>query len=114
MVGACLGGATTEVVDRVAGFEQSTLGDSEPLVGLALFRFQARDRRARFLLALIERVPLIFGLAPLTAELFALLRQPRLLVDRMLQLRVVADDRLLLLVLLGVQRGDCIRRVRDG
>ena len=40
--------------------------------------FEPRDRRARFVLAAVERVALLFGLALLARELLALLRQPRL------------------------------------
>ena len=50
----------------------------------------------------------------LARELLGLLGQPRLFVGRVLQLRVVADDDLFLFVMLGVQRGDRVRRVRDG
>ena len=42
-----------------------------------------------------------------------LLREPRRLVGGALQLRLVADDRLFLLVMLGVQRGDRVRRLGD-
>ena len=75
--------------------------------------FEPADRRARFLLAAIERVALLFGLPALADELLALLGQPRRFVRRVLQLRVVADDRLFLPVVLGVQRGDGVRRVGD-
>ncbi len=104
------GGAAAQLLGRLARLEQPALRDGQPLVGLALRLVEPRDRRARFFLAAIERVALLFGLALLARELLGLLRQPRLLVGRVLQLRVVADDRLLLLVVLGVQRGDRVRR----
>ena len=51
---------------------------------------------------------------PLARELLALLSASRAaLVGRVLQLRLEADDRLFLLVMLGVERRDRLRRVRD-
>ncbi len=111
---AGFGGAAAQILGRLARLEQPALGDGQPLVGLALRLVEPRDRRARLFLAAIERVALFFRLMLLARELLGLLRQPRLLVGRVLQLRVVADDRLLLLVVLGVERGDRVGRVRDG
>ena len=49
----------------------------------------------------------------LERELIGFLGETRLFVDRVLQLRLVADDRLLLFVMLRVQRRDGVRRVGD-
>ena len=74
---------------------------------------QTADGFLRFDLTAVERVPLLFGLAALANELLALLSQSRRFVGRVLQLRLVADDGLLLPVMLGVQRGDPVRRLGD-
>ena len=106
------GGSAPRSASRASNSRRCASG--QPLVGRALLVLEPRDRRARFLLPAIERVALLLGLAALARELLALLREARRLVGRALQLRLVADDRLLLLVMLGVQRGDGARRLRDG
>ena len=69
---------------------------------------------ARLVLAAIEGVALLLGLAALQRELLRFLPQARGFVGRVLELRVVADDGLFLLVLLGVERADRVRGLRDG
>ena len=88
--------------------------DGQPLVGRALLVVEPRDRRARFLLAAIERrrAPLPPGGARARAAR-AFCASRVCLVGGVLQLRVVADDRLFLPVVLGVQRRDRVRRLRD-
>ena len=107
MRGAGFGRAAAQVVGRLARLEQPALrrrsGARRPA---AASSSRLRNRRARFLLPPVERVALLLRLRRLARELLALLREPRLLVGRVLQLRVVADDRLFLLVVLGVQRRD--------
>src|SRR5207249_1054917 len=75
---------------------------------------ESRDRRAGLLLPAIQRIALLFGLVALAGELLGLLGQPRLFVSRVLKLRVVADYRLFVLMVLRVQRRDGTRRVGDG
>jgi hypothetical protein len=82
--GARFTGAATQVFRGLARFQQPPLRNREPLVGDALIVFETRDRRARLLLAAIERGALVFGLAALTSELLALLLQPRLFLGRAL------------------------------
>ena len=69
------------------------------------------------------RAPLPAGdracLAPLppgalARQLLGLLREARLLIGRVLQLRVESDNGLVLLVMLGVQRGDRVGGMSDG
>ena len=108
--GARFGGAPAQILGRLARFEQAPLRQRQPLVGQLLLVLQADDRRARLVLTAIERLALLFGLMPLARELFALQRETRRLVARVLQLRLEADDGLFLFVMLGVQRGDGVRR----
>ena len=111
--GAGFGGAAVQVVGRLPRVRLTALRRRQPLVGQPLVVFQPADRFPRFDLPAIERVALFFGLTALADELVPLLGQARRFVRRVLQLRVVADDRLLLPVLFGVQRGDAVRRLRD-
>ncbi len=97
----------------LARLEQAALRDGQALVGLALRLFEPPDRGARFFPPPIDRVAFLFGLALLARQLLGLLRQPRFLVGRVLKLRVVTDGRLVLLVVLGVERCDCVRGVGD-
>ncbi len=105
--------AAAQVVARLARLEQTTLRDGEPFVGAALVIFEPPDRRARFFLPAIEAVALLAGLIALARQLLAFLRQARVFLGGALQLQVVADHGLLLLVVLGVERGDGVRRMRD-
>ena len=113
MRGSRLRGAAAQLLGRLARLEQPPLGDGQTLVGASLRFLQPSDRRARFLLAPVERGALFFGLMLLARELLGFLRQPRVFVRGVLQLRVVADDDLLLLVLLGVERVNRIGGMRD-
>src|SRR5262249_58695504 len=61
----------------------------------------------------IQRVALVLGLPLLARELVGLLHEARNLLGRICELRIVRDGRLLLLVVLGVERGNRARRVRD-
>src|SRR4029077_13460718 len=71
------------------------------------------DGRPGFLLAAVERIALLFSLTALARELLAFLREPRRLFRCVLLLRVEADHGLLLLMVLGVERGDRVRRMGD-
>ena len=113
MRGAGVRRAAAQFLGRLARLEQPPLRHRQPFVGLALRRVEAGNRCARFFLAAIERVALLLRLVLLARELFGLLRQPRLLVGRVLQLSVVADDSLLLLVVLRIQRRNGVGRVGD-
>jgi hypothetical protein len=104
--------AAAEIFRGLTRFEQAPLRDGQPLVGLALRGLQAPDRRARFFLPPIQGVALFFRLTLLARELLGFLREPRLLVGRVLQLGIVPDDRLVLLMMLGIQRGDGVGGVR--
>ena len=69
--GAGLGGAAAQVLGRLARLEQAPLRVGQPLVGRALLVLEPGDRRARLVLAAIERVALLFGLTALARELLA-------------------------------------------
>src|SRR5438094_903423 len=107
------GRATAGIIDRLARFEQPPLRDGQPLVGEALIVFQPRDRGSRFFPTPIERIALLFRLPSLANQLRGALRKARLFVSGVLELRFVADDRLFVLVVLGVERRDGVRRLRD-
>ena len=111
---ACFGRALAQVLGGLSCFEQPALCHGQPLVGLALRALQPSDRRARLGLPAIERVSLLFRLVLLARQLLGLLREARLLVGRVLELRVESDNGLVLLVVLGVQCGDRIGGMSDG
>ncbi len=106
--------ALAEVFGGLACFEQAALRHRQPLVGLSLRILQPSDRRARLRLPAIERVSLFFRLVLLARQLLGLLREARLLIGRMLELRIESDNGLVLLVVLGVERGDRVGGMSDG
>src|SRR5262249_43909395 len=87
-----VGRALAQRLGRFTRLEQPALRHREPLVRLPLLILEPRDRLARFLLPPVVRVALLFRLMLLARELIRLLREPCLLVDRVLQLSLVADD----------------------
>src|SRR5438067_1287347 len=103
---AGIGGPAAQIVGRLTRLAQAPLRGGQPFVGGALRRFELGDRRAPFLLTAIEAFAFLFGLATLARELFSLLREPDGLIGGALQLQFVADDRFLVFVMLGVERGD--------
>ena len=103
---AGVGGPAAQVVGGFAGFEEQPLGQSQTLVGRPLLAFEPGDRLTRFFLPAIEPVAFFFRLLPLAIQLISFLLQPRTLARQMLQLRVERDDRFLVLVIVGVERGD--------
>jgi len=113
VAGPGVGRVLAERLGGFARFEQASLRQREPVVGLPLRRLEPSDGRARFVLSTIEAAELFFGLVLLPRELIGFLRQALLLVDGVLQLRVEADDGLFLLVMLGVQGGDRVGGVGD-
>ena len=64
MRGLCFGGLLPLRLHRLAGFEQTPLGDVELIVGGALFYFDAADRRAGFMLPRLLRTQLFVRGAP--------------------------------------------------
>ena len=110
---AGIGGTAAQIVGGLTRLEQAPLRGRQPFVRGALRRFELRDRRAPFLLTAIETVALLFGLTTLARELLALLREAGRLIGGALQLQFVADDRFLVFVMVGVERGDGVRRLRD-
>ena len=103
-----------EILGRFPRFEQPTLRDRETFVGAALLRLETADRRTRFDLPPLQRLALLFGLPPFARELLVFLGQAAVLGGDVLQLRFEGDDRLLVAMVFGVQRGDRSRRLRDG
>ena len=96
-----------------ARFEEPALCGGQPLVGASLLGLEVPDRRARFLLTTTQAVALFFRLPPLARELLAPVREAPGFLDRVLQLRVVADDDLFLLVVFGIERRNRVRGVRN-
>src|SRR5207249_1159425 len=93
--------------------EQAPLRGRQPFVGGTLRRVELGDRRAPFLLTAIEALAFLFGLAALARELLPLLREAGGLIGGALQLQVVADDRFLVFMMLSMERGDGVRRLRN-
>src|SRR4051812_44012481 len=110
---AGLGGATGQVLNRFAGFKQTALRRSETLFGRSLIELDLDDRTAGFVLAAIEQLSLILELTAFASELLTLLIQPGLFIVGPLDLRVVANHRLFLPMVLGVQCGNDASRLLD-
>ncbi len=68
----------------------------------------------RFQLAPDQRIALLFGLVPLASELPGLVGQARLLVGGVRHPRTAGDDDFLVLMVLGIERGDRGGRASDG
>ena len=111
--GAGFGRALAEILGGLARLEQAALRGGQPIVGRPLIVFQPGDRFARFALTPVDRLALLFGLPALAAELLVLQGEAGRLVLSVLQLRLLRHDRLFLLVVLGRQGRDRIRRLGD-
>ena len=100
------GRTTPEVLCSVAGFEQSSLSLGQPFLRRTLFVFETSNRLLRFQLSLLEAVALFFRLPPLASELLRPLRESSLLIEGVLQLRIVDSDSLLLSMMFDLELGD--------
>ena len=83
------------------------------LVGGALLLFEPRDRLARFALARLEPLALLFGAAPLDLEELELLLHLLQVVGRPLQLHLEADDGLLFAMQIGIHGRERVRHLGD-
>ena len=98
---------------RLPGFEKPALSRGQTLVRRPLFAFESSDRDARLGLTSIDHLALVVGLAPFARQLLELQGKTGGLVGGLLYPRVVPNDRLLLLVMLGGERDDRAQRLRD-
>jgi hypothetical protein len=114
VIGSGFGSAMAEIFGGLARLEQTALRRRQPVVGCPLLVFETRDRLARFDLAAVDGFALLLGLPAFTRELLALLVETRRFVHGVLQLRVLRDDGLFLLVVLGCQCSDGVGRLGDG
>src|SRR5689334_17945307 len=106
MRGLCVRGALAEVLCGLPALEQAPLRGGQAFVGGGLLRLKAADRLPRLVLTANERLPLLFSLMALASQLLALQCEARLLIGRVLEPRLQANDRLLLLVLLRLEGGN--------
>jgi predicted RNA-binding protein YlxR (DUF448 family) len=86
----------------------------QALIGDALLLLETRNLLLGLRGPAIERNAFLFRLTPLQADHFGLACQPKRVLAETRQLRVMADDFLLLPVLFGRQRRDRRGRFRDG
>ena len=99
-----------DAVHGLACRKEPPLRGVQALVGVALLQLDAGDRLARLGLARVELHPLVFGAPALECELLRPAREPRGVLRGTRQLRLEADDGLL--VLMQIDGGGADRLLR--